>query len=561
MSAARRGWLALVLLLVLPATARAVSLEPVGSFTNPISVASPPGDSSRLFVVERGGTIRLVKNGTTLPAPFLTIPATELSTDGERGLLAMAFAADYAQTGRLYTYSTDAGGDIRIDLWRRSPDPDVATPARALVLRIEHSLRSNHNGGGLQTGPDGLLYISTGDGGGGDDPDGNGQTLIRAGTEDEQSTALLGKLLRIAPGTDGGYSIPADNPFAGRADARGEIYAYGLRNPFRFSFDRSTGDLLLGDVGQDDFEEVDYSATRGRGANFGWKCYEGTLPNDGTVPPCEPAGHVPPVFEYDRPGCQAITGGYVVRDPGLPTLAGRYLYADYCVGEIRSIVPSTGADDRSTGIDVADFTLVAFGEDACGRIHVVQLSGEVSRLIDGTASACPPPAVLISDTFGCPGGAPIATPGCPLPLLPAVAPDADADGVLDAADRCPAAAHRTSDGCAAFVTLTVTSPQRILQTGRLSVRRLATNVSGRLTLTGRLRSRGRLTGVRLRATRITVAAGRPARAALTIRAGTRRTLTRLGRRGRLEIDVAASVATVRARARVRVRRVAVARRP
>jgi glucose/arabinose dehydrogenase len=530
-----RGWLAVCLLLLLPATARAVSLEPVGSFTTPIYATAPPGDATRLFVVERGGTIRVVKNGVPLAAPFVTIPAAELSTDGERGLLSMAFAADYAQSGRFFTYSTDSGGDIRVDLWHRSADPDVASPTRSLVLRIEHSLRSNHNGGGLQIGPDGFLYISTGDGGGADDPDGNGQTLIRPGTEDVQSTALLGKLLRVAPGADGGYTIPADNPFVGRSDARGEIYAYGLRNPFRFSFDRATGDLLLGDVGQDDWEEVDYSATRGRGANFGWKCYEGTLPNDGTVPPCEPPGHVPPVFQYDRPGCQAITGGYVVRDAGLPALAGRYLYADYCVGELRTIVPSSGADERSTGIDVADLTLAAFGEDACGRIYVVQLSGEVSRLVDGQASPCPPAGA---------GQVPIAFPNA----------DADGDGILNAVDRCPDAAHRTSDGCAPFVRLAVTSPQRILRTRRLSVRRIATNLSGRLTLTGRLRSRGRTTNVRLRTKRLTVAGGRTARTTLTMRASTRRSAARLARRGRLEVDVTATIATVHARTRVRVRR-------
>ena len=236
---------------------------------------------------------------------------------------------------------------------------------------------------------------------------------------------------------------------SGRTDARGEIYAYGLRNPFRFSFDRATSDLLIGDVGQDDAEEVNYSATRGRGANFGWKCFEGPLPNDGTSPPCVPPGHVPPVFLYDRVGCQSITGGYVVRDPGLPTLVGRYVYADYCVGEIRSIVPSTGAGDASTGIDVADFTLVAFGEDACGRIYVVQLSGAVSRLdrrrgerVPGTrrrrrhrraaATAPPPPPP--------PRATAAATAGR--------AADADGDGVAAPADRCPRAAHRTLDGCA-----------------------------------------------------------------------------------------------------------------
>ncbi len=537
-----RAFLALLAGLLAPASAHAaLSLQPVGSFTAPIHLAAPPGDTSRLFVVERGGTVRVVKSGVTQARPFLTIPATELSTDGERGLLALAFAPDYAATGRLFTYSTDLGGDIRVDLWQRSAaDPDVASPARTLVLKIEHSLRNNHNGGDLHFGTDGRLYISTGDGGGADDPDSNGQTLIRAGTPDQQSTALLGKLLRIAPGAAGGYVVPADNPFAGRADARGEIYAYGLRNPFRFSFDRGTGDLLIGDVGQDDAEEVNYSATQGRGANFGWKCFEGSLPNDGTIPACTPPGHVPPVFEYDRAGCQSITGGYVVRDPGLPTLAGRYVYADYCVGEIRSIVPSTGAGDATTGIDVADFTLAAFGEDACGRIYVAQLSGEVSRLIDGAASPCvaaPPPPP------------PPPPPGPP----PPPPPDRDGDGVPDASDRCPTAAHRTSDGCAAFVTLAVTSPQRVVRTNRLYVRQVRTNVTGNLTLTGRVRARGRLLNVRLRATRLAVVGGRPAKTTLGMSAPTRRIIARRLRRGRTEIDVAASISTARDTARVRIR--------
>ncbi len=559
-----RACLAIVALLLLPGTAQALSLEPVGSFTTPIYATAPPGDASRLFVVERGGTIRVVRDGATLPTPFLTIAPAELSTDVERGLLAMTFAPDYAMSGRFYTYSTDAGGDIRVDLWQRSADPDVATPSRDLVLRIEHSSRGNHNGGDLRFGPDGFLYVSTGDGGGGDDPDGNGQTLIRAGSQDVQSTALLGKLLRIAPGAAGGYTIPADNPFADRTDARGEIFAYGLRNPFRFSFDRATGDLLLGDVGQDDAEEVNYSATRGRGANFGWKCFEGSLPNDGTSPPCTPPGHVPPVFEYDQAGCQAITGGHVVRDPGLPTLAGRYVYADYCVGEIRSIVPSTGAGDASTGIDVQDFTLAAFGEDACGRIYVVQLSGAVSRLIDGVASPCPASVPPVPDRDG--DGVPDALDPCPDVVgvtCPAVAPpgnppatadpDADADGLPASRDRCPAVAYRTSDGCAPFVRLRVTTPQRIALTKRMSVREVLTNVSGRLTLSGRLRRGGRAIDVRLRSATITATGGRPLKAALGTSLQTRRSVRRLLRSGRLDADVSARIGAARATARVRIR--------
>ena len=383
-----RLWLPLLAALLFPAAAQAVSLEPVGTFTFPIAATSPPGDP-RLFVVERGGSIRIVDNGVTLPTPFLTIPPTELSTDGERGLLSMTFAPDYAQSGRFFTYSTDLGGDIRVDLWHRSADPNVASPQRALVLRIEHSLRHEHNGGDLHFGPDGLLYVSTGDGGGENDPDRNGQTLIRGGSDDEQSTALLGKLLRIDPGEAGGYTIPQDNPFVGRADARGEIFAYGLRNPFRFSFDRSNGALLIGDPGQDTLEEVDYSATRGRGVNFGWRCYEGAQPSPGAVQPCQAPGHVAPVFEYGHGGggC-AITGGYVARDPTLPSLAGRYVYADYCIGDIRSIVPSSGAGDASTAIVLGFSKVVSFGEDACGRIYVVQRSGEVGRLVEGAPSPC-----------------------------------------------------------------------------------------------------------------------------------------------------------------------------
>ena len=552
-----RAWMAIVALLLLaPATAEALSLQPVGTFTTPIHVAAPPGDGSRLFVVQRGGSVRVVKDGVVLPQPFLSIPAAELSTDGERGLLAMAFAADYATSGRFYTYSTDAGGDIRIDLWHRSANPDVAAPSRSLVLRIEHSLRNNHNGGDLQIGPDGLLYASTGDGGGSDDPDGNGQTLIREGTPDQQSTALLGKLLRIAPGADGGYTIPTDNPFAGRADARGEIYAYGLRNPFRFAFDRMTGDLLLGDVGQDDAEEINYSATHGRAANFGWDCFEGMLPNDGTSPPCTPPGHVPPVFAYDRAGCQAITGGRVVRDPGLPSLLGRYVYADHCDGVIRSIVPSTGAGDAPIGMDVQDFTLAAFGEDACGRIYVVQLSGAVSRLIDGQASECsaPPPPPP-------PPPPPAQQPPPPLPPPPFAPPppppsqaDTDGDGVVGRADRCPSAAHRTSDGCAPYLRLTVTTPQRVLLTGRVGIRAIVSNLSGRVNIAATLRHRGRRIAALPGGRSLALTAGSSRKSSLPLAAPTRRRISRLARSGgRVEIDVTARSAAVSDTAMLRVR--------
>ena len=381
---------------------------PVGNFTAPIAVASPPGDTARLFVVERGGAIRVVKNGVALSTPFLTIPSSQLSTDGERGLLSMAFAADYEQSGRVYTYSSDAAGDIRLDLWQRSSDPDVASPSRSLVLQIEHSSRNNHYGGGLHAGPDGLLYVSTGDGGGADDPDANGQTLIRSGTPEQQSTALLGKLLRIAPGTGGGYTIPATNPFAGRTDARGEIYAYGLRNPFRFSLDRTTGDLLLADVGQDDAEEVNYSTTGGRGANFGWKCYEGAQQQRRRRPSVRARR---PRAAGLRVRPRRLPGHYGrLRRPRsrTPSLAGRYVYADYCVGEIRSIAPSTGGGDATTGIDLADFTLVSFGD---GRLRTDLRRAALGRCSashrtaggSAVASAFAPSAAAAAASFLCRG--------------------------------------------------------------------------------------------------------------------------------------------------------------
>ena len=254
------------------------------------------------------------------------------------------------------------------------------------------------------------------------------------------------------------------------------------------------------------------------------------------------------MFEYDRAGCQAITGGYVVRDPGLPSLLGRYVYADYCVGEIRSLVPSTGAGDATTGIDVADFTLTAFGEDACGRLYVVQLSGAVSRLVDGAASPCPVSHVVVSP----PPPLPATPPPPPAPGGLAPGEDPDGDGVPAGSDRCPAAAHHTSDGCAPFVRLRVTSPQRSVRSRRVYVRSVSSNVSGRLTVSGRLRHRGRRTDVWLRRTTISVVAGRARSTSLTLSAPTRRIVARRLRSGSVDVDVRASLAGISDSARVRL---------
>jgi Glucose / Sorbosone dehydrogenase len=343
----------------------------VGTFSSPTYLTSPPGDTERLFVVEQGGRIRIVRNGAVLPADFLDLTGLVLS-GGERGLLSMAFAPDYASTGRFYVYYTarDPQGELRIEEFRRSANADVAdATSRRPILAIDHP-RGNHNGGQLQFGPDGFLYIGTGDGGGAGDPDRAGQRL----------DTLLGKILRIDP-VGVPYTVPADNPFVGAPGARGEIWSYGLRNPWRFSFDRQTGDLVIGDVGQGNWEEIDFaptSASRGRGANFGWSCWEGreVFGNCSSLP----TNHSPPVWQYSHSRGCSITGGYVVRDPALAPLAGRYVYGDVCAAPLWSLVLATpdGQDDRQVGLSVP--SLYSFGEDACGRVYALSGAGPVYRL-------------------------------------------------------------------------------------------------------------------------------------------------------------------------------------
>src|SRR5215204_346449 len=246
-----------------------VRLLRLGNFDQPTYLAAPRGDRRR-FVVQRGGRIVIMRGGRRLSTPFLDI-SDSVTTEGEGGLLSMAFAPDYGRSGRFYVYYTDTEGFIQIDEFTRSGDPNRADPgSRRSVMRVPH-FESNHKGGQLQFGPDGLLYAGFGDGGGGGDPNENAQNLGR----------ILGKMIRIDPRAEGGYGIPASNPFRGRAGARGEIYAYGLRNPYRFSFDRRRGSLVIGDVGQDEVEEVDFVPSPGGGRaprggyNFGWDVFEG----------------------------------------------------------------------------------------------------------------------------------------------------------------------------------------------------------------------------------------------------------------------------------------------
>jgi glucose/arabinose dehydrogenase len=360
-----------------PATGAAsgdrIGLTRVGTYDAPVHVAQPPGERRRLFVVEQGGRIMVRRDGRTLERPFLDIRAKVLA-GGEQGLLSVAFAPDYRRSGRLYVYYTDRAGDSRLVEYRRGGSPDRVRRGSARLVLFQDQPESNHNGGGLLFGPDGLLYLGLGDGGGGGDqhgPVGNAQSL---GT-------LLGKILRIDPRRGDGrpYRVPAGNPFVGRPGARPEIYAWGLRNPWRFSFDRATGDIAIGDVGEDAVEEVDFRRRGGaRGTNFGWRAWEGTRRFD---PGLDVAGHVRPVIEHrHEDGNCSVTGGYVIRDPRLPKFAGRYVYGDYCVGRLLSarLRPDGASRRRDLGLRVPQ--LVSFGEDNRGRLYAVSLQGPVFRL-------------------------------------------------------------------------------------------------------------------------------------------------------------------------------------
>jgi glucose/arabinose dehydrogenase len=354
---------ALTLALAAPASA-APSLVKIGDFSQPVHVASPPNDP-RVFVVEKGGLVKIVGAGTFLDARSLTD-----ATDEERGLLSIAFPPDYASTGRFYAYLTArSDGSLRVMEFQRTADPNTASLSSGrIVLSIPHPGESNHNGGQLQFGPDGYLYVGTGDGGSAGDPGNDGQ----------RTDSELGKILRIVANT--GASAPG-NPFGTR------VWSYGLRNPWRFTFDRAAPhDLLIGDVGQDDWEEMDWARAPGRGAgvNFGWACREGKVAYSNPPGACA-SNPVDATFVRQHPTYQAIIGGYVVRDPGLPTLNGRYLYGDAAVGHLHSTRLGVD-DDREEPLAIS--ALSSFGEDACGRIYAASLNGPVYRVQDGAPSAC-----------------------------------------------------------------------------------------------------------------------------------------------------------------------------
>jgi glucose/arabinose dehydrogenase len=386
---------ALALLLLGVASAAAASLQPIGSFEDPIYVTSDPGNANRLFVVERAGRIQQVENGVVSTfADIRSAVGCSGACSGERGLLSIAPAPDFDSSGRMYVdYANNATGMIHVaELTAVGGTASILTLRDVLV--IPHPVENNHNGGQLQFGPDGYLYISTGDGGGSNDVHHNAQNL----------ESLLGKILRIDPLPSGGqaYTVPAGNPFPAATAPDNTIWSYGLRNPFRFSFDRLSGDLVIGDVGQDKREEVDYAPAPalGGGANYGWNCREGFIEGPGDDPGCStasPTAFTQPVFDYPHSdpgggaahGC-AIIGGYVVRDPSLGDLYGRYLYGDLCVGQLRSLELANPASDRSEGIQVEN--LNSFGQDSCGRLYTVSGNGQVSRLVGSAPAVCAGPA-------------------------------------------------------------------------------------------------------------------------------------------------------------------------
>jgi hypothetical protein len=377
-TAGKLGLALLALAAIWASSAQALTLQQVGSFDDPIYVTSDPGNPERLFVVERGGSVVQVQEGQIKPFAKIGV-----SSEGEGGLLSIALAPDFDSSGRFFLDYTDSLGRIHVGEMVAVGGSAAASALRDVIPPIAHPEDRNHYGGQLQFGPEGALFISTGDGGGSNDKHHNAQN----------PSSELGKILRL----------PSPGPFA-----TPEVSSLGLRNPFRFSFDRSTGDLWIGDVGQDAREEVDFAAAPGlgKGANYGWNCFEGILP--GPAPPeedpqCgENAGKfTPPKFEYphENPGnggaygC-AIIGGYVARGPGMGDDFGRYLYGDLCTSAIRSFAPSAPSlTDRSERLSVAD--LNSFGEDSCGRLYAVSGNGPVYRMAGPESATCPdttPPA-------------------------------------------------------------------------------------------------------------------------------------------------------------------------
>lgn len=352
----------------------ALSLQAFASgLAAPVFLGAPAGDS-RQFIVERAGRIRIIENGALLAAPFLDIRANT-GTDGERGLLSMAFHPQYASNRQFFIYYTDLEGNIVIE--RRSAaaaNANLSDPLSALtILSIPHPNFSNHYGGLLSFGPDGYLYAGTGDGGSAGDPPGNAQN----------TRVLLGKLLRLDVNNatlSQPYAIPSDNPFASQVGSRPEIWAYGLRNPWRYAFDGAEQRLYIADVGQAQREEVDIAPGAQGGNNYGWNLMEGTLCYNSSS--CVRSGLTLPLLEYDHnQGC-SITGGYVYRGQAIPELRGRYLYSDYCGGWLKSFFYNSGSVSETVDWGIANVgNIVSFGQDGLNELYMLSTNGTIYRIV------------------------------------------------------------------------------------------------------------------------------------------------------------------------------------
>jgi glucose/arabinose dehydrogenase len=351
-----------------------IGLRQVASgLAEPVFLTAPEGDA-RQFIVERAGRIRILQGGALRSAPFLDIGARVWS-GGEGGLLSLAFHPQYAVNGLFFVYYTDLDHNIVLERYQVSGDPQAANAGSGLaIIRIAHPGYTNHYGGLASFGPDGYLYLGTGDGGGAGDPAGNAQNL----------GVLLGKLLRLdvnAATVLQPYAIPPTNPFAGQAGRRAEIWAYGLRNPWRYTFD--AGALYIADVGQERREEVDIANAAQGGLNYGWNLMEGTLCYQAAG--CSTAGLTLPAFEYDHGinnanGC-SISGGYVYRGKAIPELAGRYFYSDYCAGYLKSFLAGqAGVSAPSDWMIPRVGAVLSFGRDADGELYLLAADGKVYQL-------------------------------------------------------------------------------------------------------------------------------------------------------------------------------------
>jgi glucose/arabinose dehydrogenase len=360
-----------------PGTASIQARLLMSGLSEPVDLQSAPGDTSRLFIVEKTGTIRVFQGGALRPRAFLDI-SSRVSGGSEQGLLGLAFHPQFAANRRFYVDYTDLSGNTHVVEFLAAPGLDSASTTEREILFVTQPA-ANHNGGQIAFGPDGYLYIALGDGGGGGDTYHNGQNLA----------SLLAKILRLNVDVGTPYSIPPDNPFVSQAGDKGETWDYGLRNPWRFSFDRANGDLYIADVGQDTYEEVDYEPHGAGSRNYGWNIMEGLH----CYPPgagCNQAGLTLPVVEYKHEsGACSITGGYVYRGSDIPELNGTYFYGDYCSGLLRSFQIDQGravnAQDWTTTLRTqsggAMAGLSSFGQDARGELYIVLLSGEVYQIV------------------------------------------------------------------------------------------------------------------------------------------------------------------------------------